>query len=240
MLTVTNLGGNDGLRVNKSGDDGLQIGDGINFPNFGVYIPPNGVPFSALSVQTANANGEWALITADRISAANVTFSSLTLVAVADSPNPLTAGDLVAAAGVAAPLPDSISPLPRVRLADSQTWTGVIGVVESLMVLQPMPGKAGKDGNAPLELHSVSGPAKAGDYVALTVLGVAHVKADATGGAIVPGQRLTAADQPGHVRTLRTRMLQGMLVTEGAPVVGIALAPLDKNTGLIPVFVTLR
>jgi len=240
MLTVTNLGGNDGLRVNKSGDDGLQIGDGTNFPNYGVYIPPNGVPFTALSVQTANVNGEWALATADRISAANVTFSSLTLVAVADGPDPLTAGDLVAAAGVADPLPDSISPLPRVRLADGKTWTGVIGVVESLMVLQPMPGKADEDGHAPLELHSVPGRAKAGDYVALTVLGVAHVKADATAGEIVAGQRLTAAERDGHVRALRTRTLEGMVVTEGAPVVGIALAPLDKNTGTIAVFVTLR
>jgi hypothetical protein len=240
MLTVTNLGSNDGLRVNKSGDDGLQIGDGTNFPNYGVYIPWPGVPNSALSVQTANVNGEWALITADRISAANVTFSSLTLVAVADGPDPLTAGDLVAVAGVADPLPDSISPLPRVRLANGKVWTGVIGVVESAMALQPLSGKADKDGNAPLELHSVPGRAKAGDYVALTVLGVAHARADVTAGAIVAGQRLTAADQPGHVRALRTRTLEGMVVTEGAPVVGIALAPLDKNTGLIPVLVTLR
>jgi len=240
MLTVTNLGNDDGLRVNQSGDDGLQIGDGINFPSYGVYIPSDGVPFTALYVQTADANGEWALSTLDKISAANVTFGSLTLVAVVDGPASLTPGDLVAASGLADPLPDTLSPLPRVRLADAKTWPGVIGVVESLMALQPMPGKADENGGAPLELHSVPGPAKAGDYVALTVLGVAHVKADATAGAIVPGQRLTAADQSGHVRALRTRMLEGMVVTEGAPVIGIALAPLDEDTGTIPVFVTLR
>jgi len=240
MLTVTNLGSNDGLRVNKSGDDGLQIGDGTNFPNYGVYIPFNGVPFSALSVQTANVNGEWALVTADKISAANVTFSSLTLVAVADGPDSLTPGDLVAAMGLADPLPDTLSPLPRVRLADAKTWLGVIGVVEGRLALQSLPGKADEDGHAPLELHSVPGPAKAGDYVALTVLGVAHVKADATAGDIVPGQRLTAANQSGHVRALRTRMLEGMVVTEGAPVIGIALAPLDEGSGTIPVLVTLQ
>jgi hypothetical protein len=240
MLTVTNLGGGDGLRVNKSGDDGLQIGDGADFPNYGVYIPEPGVPNNALYVQTAHAKGEWALSTLDKISAANVTFSSLTLIAVVDGPDSLTPGDLVAAAGLADPLPDTLSPLPRVRLADAKSWPGVIGVVESLMVLQPLPGKADKDGHAPLELHSVPGPAKAGDYVALTVLGVAHVKADATAGDIVPGQRLTAAGRSGHVRALRTRMLEGMVVTEGAPVIGIALAPLDKDSGTIPVFVTLR
>jgi len=240
MLTVTNLGGNDGLRVNKSGDDGLQIGDGTNFPNYGVYIPSDGVSFIALYVQTADANGEWALSTLDKISAANVTFSSLTLVAVADGPDSLAPGDLVAATGLADPLPDTLSPLPRVRLADAKTWPGVIGVVEGRLALQSLPGKADEDGHAPLELHSVPGPAKAGDYVALTVLGVAHVKADATAGAIVAGQRLTAADQSGHVRALRTRMLEGMVVTEGAPVIGIALAPLDEGSGTIPVLVTLQ
>jgi hypothetical protein len=240
MLTADNLGGNDGLRVNQSDDDGLQIGDDPNFPPYGVYIPWPGVQFSALSVQTAEPNGEWALVTDDKISAANVAVGSVTLVAVADGPAPLAAGDVVAAAGLADPLPDTLIPLPRVRLADAETWSGVIGVVESRMALQPMLGKADEDGNAPLELHSVAGRAKAGDYVALTVLGVAHVKADATAGEIVVGQRLTAAEQPGHVRALRTRTLEGMVVTEGAPVVGIALAPLDKDTGTIPVFVTLR
>ncbi|GEM_PF-1817248 len=240
MLTATNLGGGDGLRVNESGDDGLQIGDGIDFPNYGVYIPGPGVPFTALYVQTADANDEWALSTLDKINAANVTFSSLTLIAVAYGPASLTPGDLVAATGLADPLPNTISPLPRVRLADAKTWPGVIGVVEGRMALQPLPGKAGEDGDAPLELHSVPGPAKAGDYVALTVFGVAHVKADATAGAIAAGQRLTAADQSGHVRALRTRMLEGMAVAEGAPVIGIALAPLDEDSGTIPAFVTLR
>ncbi|MFQ5859668.1 MAG: hypothetical protein ACE5LU_29070, partial [Anaerolineae bacterium] len=152
----------------------------------------------------------------------------------------LTPGDVVVAAGLADPLPNSTSSLPRVRLADGKNWTGVIGVVESRMALQPVPGKADEAGNVPLELHSVPGPAKAGDYVALTVLGVAHVKADAGGGAIVPGQRLTAADLPGHARALRSKLLDGMTVTEGAPVIGIALAPLEEGSGTIPVFVTLR
>ncbi len=240
MLTVNNLGGNDGLRVNQSGDDGLQIGDDPNFPSYGVYIPWPGVQFSALSVETADPNGEWALVTDDKISAANVAVGSVTLVAVADGPDPLAAGDLVAATGLADPLSDFLIPLPRVRLADGVTWPGVIGVVESRMALQPMPGKADEDGNAPLELRSVPGRAKAGDYVALTVLGVAYVKADATAGEIVAGQRLTAAERQGHVRALRTRTLEGMVVTEGAPVLGVALAPLDKGTGTIPVFVTLR
>ena len=39
-------------------------------------------------------------------------------------------------------------------------------------------------------LHSVAGPAKAGDYVSITVLGAAQVKAQA-GKAIQPGQRVT-------------------------------------------------
>ena len=89
-------------------------------------------------------------------------------------------------------------------------------------------------------LNSVSGPARDGDYVALTVFGIAEVKVDAQAVGIAPGQRLTASDMAGHVRGLRSETLNGMLVTEGAPVVGIALAAPVPGETTIPVFVTLR
>ena len=55
-----------------------------------------------------------------------------------------------------------------------------------------------------------------------------------------PGQRLAAADNPGYARALRSTSVDGMTIFEGAPVIGIALAPLDTGTGLIPILVTLR
>ncbi len=74
----------------------------------------------------------------------------------------------------------------------------------------------------------------------LTVLGVAQVKVDATKVHIVPGQRLTAADVAGRARGLRTTRVNGITVTEGAPVIGIALAAPTADEETIPVFVNAR
>ena len=57
---------------------------------------------------------------------------------------------------------------------------------------------------------------------------------------IVPGMRLTASDLAGRARGLLSQEINGMLVTEGAPVVGIALAASTPGDETIPVFVTLR
>jgi hypothetical protein len=77
--------------------------------------------------------------TPDKISASNVTFSSLTIIAQVTGPGTLSAGDLVAVAGVTDPLPGSTTPLALVRLADANSFTGVIGVVEGRMALTHLP-----------------------------------------------------------------------------------------------------
>jgi hypothetical protein len=184
-------------------------------------------------VNTDVATGEWGLYTPDKISAANVMLNALTLLAVADDPQPLEAGTLVAASGLADPLPQGGEPLPRVRVADSREWTGIIGVVAGRMALQPAPGKE------ELQLRSADGPARSGEYVAITALGVAQVRADPSA-SLLPGQRLTVSGHPGTVRALQARTVEGMVVVEGAPVVGVALGPVDRATGLVPVMVTLR
>ena len=215
----------DGVRIRSTGDDGIQIGDGSIAPAFGLYVPSPGTANTTLWPETANAIGEWALFTSDKISAANVTISDQTLVAVAAGD--LAAGDAVSAVGLADPLPNSLSHLAQVRVADGTS--GVAGVVESRMELQPAPGKEGV-----MILHSVAGPAKAGDYVAITVLGAAQVKVQA-GKAIQPGQRLTVGAN-GAVRALQTRTVDGMVVSEGAPTIGVALQ--EPKDGLIWVLVS--
>jgi len=102
------------------------------------------------------------------------------------------------------------------------------------MALLPLPGKQGDDG---VGLHAVAGPARQGDFVAVVVQGVALVRADPSA-AIAAGQRLTAADLPGLARPLETRLLDGMVVTEGATAVGVALGP--SEDGLVPVYVRSR
>ncbi len=75
--------------------------------------------------------------------------------------------------------------------------------------------------------------------MALAVLGVPDVKVDRSVN-IVKGARMTAADAGGRVRPLRTESLNGMAVTEGAQVVGVALAASSPGADTIPVFVTLK
>ncbi len=153
-----------------------------------------------------------------------------------DGSDPLEAGDLVAVSGVSSPLAGATTLVMRVRRAGAGSASGVVGVVQGKADVV----ESSKDGQLLESANRAEGAAAPGDYVFIVVQGIAHVKADATAGAIVAGQRLTAADRPGHARALRTRMLEGMVVTEGAPVIGIALAPLDKDSGTIPVLVTLH
>jgi hypothetical protein len=228
--------GNDGIQIRKAGDDGLQIGDGINYPNYGLYIPTPGVTYSALLPNTAESNGNWALYTPDNIYAGNMTSSAYLLLVQVTGPESLAPGDVAAAVGVVDPIEGSQARIPTVRVADS-TYNGVIGVVQGRMALQLMPGK---EENGAMVLESVPGPAQAGDYVALVVMGVADVKVDPAALDIVPGQRLTASSVAGAARPLRTESLNGMVVTEGAPVIGIALAAPEPGSDTIPVLVTLR
>ena len=52
---------------------------------------------------------------------------------------------------------------------------------------------------------------------------------------ILAGQRLTAGDG-GSVRALQSRTVEGMVVTEGAPVIGVALEAPAKD-GMVWVLV---
>lgn len=228
-----NFPNSDGMRINDAQNDGLQIGDGVNYPPYGFYLPSPGVPEEAIWVNTADAAQQWALYSPDKISAGGATVPLLTIVAQVDAGGALSAGDLVAASGVAAPLAGSSQPLALVRLADEKNWSGVVGVVEGRMAFVTPEGR-----DEPV-LRSAPGAAQPGDYVALTVMGVATVKV-APGAEIAVGQRLTAAAQPGHARALRTESLNGMTVTEGAPTIGVALTEPDAASGTIQLFVSLR
>jgi hypothetical protein len=97
----------------------------------------------------------------------------------------------------------------------------------------------GKEAEGEKSLQSAAGPAQPGDYVSLIVLGVAQVKVDATT-TIKAGERLTASRLAGRARALETRDVEGMVVTEGAPTIGIALAAPAAGQETIPVFVILR
>jgi hypothetical protein len=225
-IHVNNVG-TDGLRILETGDDGIQIGSDPDYPSYGVYTPSPGVPFYALWPNTSEANGDWALFTVDAIEAGNVGASSFSILAKATGAKPLRAGDIASPTGVADPFPGATSRLSTVRRAGGSN--AAVGVVAGRMVLEPGPGK--KD----VGMRSAPGPARSGDYVALTTLGVADGTV-AAGSGIAAGERLAAS--AGAARALRTARVDGVEVSEGAPTIGVALGEPDPGTGTVPVFVS--
>jgi hypothetical protein len=235
-LVISNTTGADGIRIYDTGDDGIQLGSDPNYPNYGVYIPSPGVSAYGLWPNTADAAGEWALFTTDNIEAGNVAASAMSLLTRVDGPDSLSAGEVVAVTGVTDAIPGSQYPLGLVRKADGATFAGVIGVVEKRMVFDVAPGK---EVEGERSMQGADGPARAGDYVKLTIFGVAQVNVE-PGSDIAAGDRLTASSTPGTARPLESQVVNGMVVAEGAQAIGVALAaPVEGQTS-IPVFVTLR
>ncbi len=218
----------DGVRIRSTGDDAIQVGEDGAYPTYGMYVPSPGTLGATLLPNTANAAGQWALYTVDNIEAGNVFLSAQTLLAMAGADQPLSPGDVVTAIGLADPIPGALNRLALMTLANTER-THVVGVVSSRMTLQPAPGKDGEQ-----VMHSTDGPARPGDYVAITVLGVAQVKVQ-DGEAIRPGQRLTVSATPGHARALRTVQVEDVSVDESGPTLGVALETI--NDGLVWVLV---
>jgi hypothetical protein len=235
-LVISNTTGTDGIRIFDTGDDAIQVGSDPNYSNYGVYIPSPGVTTYGLWPNTANASGEWALYTVDNIEAGNVLANAYSLVAQVTGSDALSVGDVVAVTGVTDPIPGAVNPLPLVRPADSVAFNGVIGVVQSRMLWEVAPGK---EDEGAMSMHSADGPAQPGEYVSLIVFGVAQVNIAPNTG-ILAGDRLTASEQFGLARSLKSQEINGMLVVEGAPVFGIALETPVEGQTVIAVFVTLR
>jgi hypothetical protein len=219
-LRIENLAGSDGIRVNDTADDGIQMGSDPNYPNYGFYIPSPGVPVYGLWPNTAEAAGEWALFTVDKIEAGNVAAAAFTTVARAGEGEELSPGEVVTADGVGAPIPGSVDDLAA--LGEARQATPVVGVVASRMVFAQAPGKQER------ALRSAPGPARSGDYVAVVTHGVAEV-AVADAGAASGGDLLGVA---AGEATAASRA--------STPVVGIALDQPDPETGMQPVFVDPR
>ena len=205
----------DGVYVDSAGDNGVDVkfaySDGVRVRSS---------VWSALYGNTTDERGEWGLYTPDNIYAQNVTSRAWTLIARVIGPEALSPGDVVSAAGVAELQPGDNVPLMLVRPAGAGS-SGVVGVVESRMALvQPE--------DEEFRFQGAAGPARPGDYVALIVFGPARVKVDASEGMVQPGMRLTAAEG-GRARMLKTVVVDGVELSEGAATIGVALDAPDKE-----------
>ena len=225
----------DAVRINEAADDGVQVGQSPDYPSYGLYIPSPGVPNYGLWPNTEQAAGQWGLFTVDNIEAGNVFALAQTQIARFDGEDELLPGDVVAVVGYGPALVGHHDAAPTVVAAGPLEAEAVIGVVQSRMFLRVHPDKSGEDATT---LESAEGPAKPGDFVAVTVRGVALVRSDA-GAEVGKGQRLTVGDVAGQARPLRSKVIEGMVVSEGLPSIGIALGP-SGDDGLVPVYVDVR
>jgi hypothetical protein len=114
-------------------------------------------------------------------------------------------------------------------------------------------GKADKPVHAPMPetkitdeqgtLHAMPNTASAGPggYVSVVTLGsFKMVKVDASFGAIKPGDLLSSSGTPGYAMKAAPVVVSGVEIYRPGTILGKALEPFDKGTGLIKVFVSLK
>jgi hypothetical protein len=150
----------------------------------------------------------------------------------------LETGEVVVVVGFDEPILGEI-PLVKVDRAESANSSGVIGIVDkahrideasrSPTVNEMTPEKLSQHGRKSNDPPGIS----PGDYLKFVTLGAyKSIKADASYGAISPGDLLVSSPNPGHAMRADNPAT--------GTVVGKALGELDAGTGTIPVMVTLH
>lgn len=135
---------------------------------------------------------------------------------------PLVRGDVVAVVGLAPESGGGALPVPAVRRVSEAVSGGVIGVADR-RVVRTVNGRN----------RTEDGPVAPGELVGVVTVGAfAAVRADASFGAIRPGDLLVSSPTPGHA----------MRADRPPPgtVIGKALEPLDGGSGTIGVMVALQ
>lgn len=143
-------------------------------------------------------------------------------VALNDGGDALEQGDVVVVTGAAEPVIGNI-PVPRVRRADSEASSGVIGVVDRRYVMDEAGGVRRME----------EGAVAPGQYAGVVTLGAFQaIKVDATYGAVQPGDLLVSSPTPGHAMRAESPAV--------GTVVGKAMEALDEGTGVIAVMITIQ
>lgn len=238
----------DGLFVESAGDDGVHI---ANANDEGMYIGTAGGDglyvhnafYSGLVVNDAGNDGvlvreaaNWAGRFIGNVSVSGSCVGCLQAnFALNAGDRALQPGDAVSIQAVTPASFDAATLLWQVTLA--QPGQAVVGVVAGRADLVADESDA-EAGDPPMEpgqyLAPREGAALPGEYLTVVYSGPIQVRAAPGESAITAGMRVTAAAD-GAVRSLVTRTVDGMVVSEGAPVLGLALAPTEN--GLVWVLV---
>lgn len=208
-----------GVWAESFGDDnGVEARTGAGDNNYGLYTPDN--------IWSLNYNLAGAIMH----------------LAQNGGSEPLEPGEVVAFSGVAAPLEEGGPPVIQVTRATSANSAAVAGVVYSRFNIKTVTDKRSAFGSDSEEARQVTleGPVPPGEYLLVVIQGPALVRASASGGAIRPGDLLSASGVDGYAAKAPKVTVEGMLIAAPGTVFGKALQPLDADRDLIYVFVTLQ
>jgi len=193
--------------------------------------------------QTGAGDNNYGLYTPDNIWSLNFHLAGAIMHLVQNGGSePLEPGNIVAFSGVAAPLEEGGPPLIQVTRAASANSTAVAGVVYSRFNIKTVTDKRSAFGSDSEEARQVTleGPVPPGEYLLLVIQGPALVRASTSGGAIRPGDLLSASGLDGYAAKAPEVTVAGVQVAVPGAVFGKALQSLDADRDLIYVFVTLQ
>ncbi len=162
-------------------------------------------------------------------------------IAVNGSAETLEPGDIVAIAGIAAPLMEGGEPLLAVRKANGATDSAVVGVVVQAIQVQEVERSENPPGQESLDVQPVEGNILPDGYLAIVTHGlVPAVKVDALAAeSLHIGDLLTPSAVPGQAKVCQTDEAEQAIFTTGT-ILGKVAGPLDPETGTVPIFVILQ
>lgn len=153
----------------------------------------------------------------------------------------LEPGDIVAIAGIAAPLMEGGEPLLAVRKANGATDSAVVGVVVQAIQVQEVERAENPPGQKSLDVQPAEGNIPPEGYLAIVTHGLAPaVKVDALAAERLRiGDLLMPSTVPGWAEVCQIDEAGQAIYTTGT-ILGKVAGPLDPETGTVPVFVILQ
>jgi hypothetical protein len=146
---------------------------------------------------TTDANGEWGIITPDKIYGSNLTSRTQSTHVRNTGSESLEAGDIVCISGYEENTLDDGKTLVKVEKANSRNSTAVFGVVEYKVTIHE---KAGEEHTLKSFKHA-DGSIGSGDYLSVIVFGPANVKVGGNA-SITTGEKLTVSENNGKTRSI--------------------------------------
>jgi len=231
-----------GVRGNRDGM-GAGVQGTANGASSGSGVIGESESYNGVWGETGRADNNYGLYTPDNIWSLNYNLAGAIMhLAQNGGGEPLEPGDLVAFSGVAAPLEEGGLPVIQVTRVMPANSAAVAGVVYRRFDIKTVTDKRSPFGSDSEEARRVTleGPVPPGEYLLVVIQGPALVRASTSGGAIRPGDLLSASGLDGYAAKAPEVTVEGVQVPIPGTVFGKALQPLDADRDLIYVFVTLQ